>query len=57
MKASPVVRIKLRVRLPDATRPYLNPVFSANKKLKPGYALVDGKRPSTSPTAITTSDT
>jgi len=42
VKAS-VVRLKLRVRLPDGSRPYLNPIFSGNKKLKPGYAVLDGK--------------
>ncbi len=35
----PVVRLKLRVRLPDGSRQYLDP----NKKLKPRYALLDGK--------------
>jgi hypothetical protein len=39
----PVVRLKLRVRLPDGSHPYLDPVYSANHKLKPGYASVDGK--------------
>jgi integrase/recombinase XerD len=39
----PVVRLKLRVRLPDGSRPYLDPVYSANNKLKPGYASLDGK--------------
>ncbi len=39
---SPVVRLKIRVRLPDGSRPYLDPVFSGNNKLKPGYALLDG---------------
>ena len=41
MKA-PVVRLKLRVRLPGGSRPYLDPVFAANGKLKPGYATLDG---------------
>jgi hypothetical protein len=41
MKA-PVVRIKLRVRLPDGSRRYLDPVVSANSKLKSGYAILDG---------------
>ena len=40
MKA-PVVRLKIRVRLPDGSRPYLDPVFAANGKLKPGYANFD----------------
>lgn len=40
---SPVVRLKIRIRLPDGSRPYLDPVPSGNGKLKPLYALVDGK--------------
>jgi len=40
---SPVVRLKLRVRLPDGSRPYLDPVRSANNQLKPGFAMHDGK--------------
>jgi len=39
---SPVVRLKIRVRLPDGSRPYLDPVFSANNKLEPGYAQLNG---------------
>jgi integrase/recombinase XerD len=38
----PVVRLKLRVRLPDGSRLYLGPVFSGNNKLKPGYATLNG---------------
>ena len=38
----PVVRLKLRIRLPDGSRPYLDPVYAANNKLKPGYARLDG---------------
>ena len=37
------VKLYIRVRRPDGTRQYLNPVFSANGKLKPFYALVQGK--------------
>lgn len=40
---SPVVRLKIRVRLPDGSRPYLDPVLSTNKKLKPLFALVNGQ--------------
>ncbi len=40
---SPVVRLKLRVRLPDGSRPYLDPVRSANNQLKPGFTMRDGK--------------
>ncbi|MEO6965729.1 MAG: phage integrase N-terminal SAM-like domain-containing protein [Acidobacteriaceae bacterium] len=40
---SPVVRLKIRVRLPYGSRPYLDPVLSANKKLKPQFALVNGR--------------
>ena len=39
---NPVVRLKLRVHLPDGSRPYLDPIFAANGKLKPGHALLDG---------------
>lgn len=42
MKA-PVVRLKIRIRLPDGSRPFLDPVLSSNGKLKPLYAIVDGK--------------
>jgi integrase/recombinase XerD len=37
-----VVRLKIRVRLADGSRPFLNPVFSANGKLKPLFAVVNG---------------
>jgi integrase/recombinase XerD len=37
------VRIKIRVRLSDGTYPFLDPIESANGKLKPFYAIVDGK--------------
>lgn len=37
------VRIKIRVRLVDGTYPFLDPVLSANGKLKPLYAIVDGQ--------------
>lgn len=39
----PVIRLKIRVRLADGSRPFLNPVISGNSKLRPGYALVNGK--------------
>jgi len=42
MKA-PVVRLKIRVRLAGGSRRFLDPVFSANKKLKPLHAMVDGQ--------------
>jgi hypothetical protein len=35
--------LKIRVRLPDGSRPFLNPVLSGNNKLKPLYPVVDGK--------------
>jgi hypothetical protein len=38
---SPIVRLKFRVRHPDGSRPYLDPVFSGNNKLKPGYAQLN----------------
>lgn len=40
---SPVVRLKIRVRFADGSRPYLDPVTSANGKLKPLYAVVRGE--------------
>jgi hypothetical protein len=40
---APVVRLKIRIRLPDGSRPFLDPVLSSNGKLKPLYAIVDGK--------------
>ena len=33
----------IRVKLADGSRPYCEPVYSANKKLKPLYAMVAGK--------------
>jgi integrase/recombinase XerD len=39
----PAVRLKIRVRFPNGSRAYVDPVFSSNSKLKPSYALVDGK--------------
>ncbi len=39
----PVVRLKIRVRLVNGSRPFLDPVFSANGKLKPLQAVVNGK--------------
>jgi integrase/recombinase XerD len=40
---NPVVRIKIRVRLADGSYPFLDPVVSGNGKLKPSYAIVNGK--------------
>jgi hypothetical protein len=37
------VRIKIRVRLADGTYPFLDPVLSANGKLKSLHAFVGGK--------------
>lgn len=42
MKA-PVVRLKIRVRLSDGSRPFLDPVPTPNGKLKSLYAVVNGK--------------
>jgi integrase/recombinase XerD len=39
----PAVRLKIRVRLSNGSRPYVDPVFSSNGKLKPLYAVVNGK--------------
>ena len=37
------VAIKLRVTLPDGSRPYLSPVISANRKIKPLVAMLKGE--------------
>jgi integrase/recombinase XerD len=39
----PAVRLKIRVRLPDGSRAYVDPVLPPNTKLKPHYALIAGK--------------
>jgi len=39
----PAVRLKIRVRLSNGSRAYVDPVFSSNGKLKPLYAVVNGK--------------
>src|SRR5258708_21612247 len=39
----PAVRLKIRVRLSNGSRSYVDPVFSSNGKLKPLYAVVNGK--------------
>jgi hypothetical protein len=39
MKAHLYIRIKMQ----DGSRPFCEPVYSANRKLKPGYAVVHGK--------------
>jgi integrase/recombinase XerD len=39
----PAVRLKIRVRLSNGSRSYVDPVYSANGKLKPLYAIVNGK--------------
>jgi integrase/recombinase XerD len=36
-------RLYLRVRLTDGSRPYLDPVYQENKKLRPLYALCNGE--------------
>jgi hypothetical protein len=39
----PAVRLKIRVRLSNGSRIYVDPVFSSNGKLKPLCAVVQGK--------------
>jgi hypothetical protein len=39
----PAIRLKIRVRLSNGSRAYVDPVFSSNGKLKPLYAVVNGK--------------
>lgn len=41
--SAPTVRLKIRVRLSNGSRAYVEPVFASNNKLKPLYGLVDGK--------------
>jgi hypothetical protein len=36
-------RLKIRVKLPNGSCAYIEPVFSFNNKLKPHYGLVGGK--------------
>jgi hypothetical protein len=38
-------KVKLYVRIvrPDGSRTYAPPVYAANRRLRPGYALVDGQ--------------
>lgn len=38
--AIPKVRLYIRVLLPDGSRPFLDPVYSANQKLKEGWAVL-----------------
>jgi hypothetical protein len=40
---NPIVRLKIRVRRPDGSRPFLDPIFSGNGKLKPQYAVINGE--------------
>ena len=39
----PAVRLKIRVRMSNGGRAYVDPVFSPNGKLKPLYAVINGK--------------
>jgi hypothetical protein len=39
----PIVRIKIRVRLPNGGRSYVDPAYASNGKLKPLHAMIDGK--------------
>jgi hypothetical protein len=39
----PAVRLKIRVRLSNGSRAYVDPAFSPNGKLKPLYAVINGK--------------
>ena len=41
--AIPAARLYIRVRLEDGSRPYLDPIFAKNGKLKPLHAVIDGK--------------
>ena len=39
----PIVRLKIRATLNNGRRSYLEPDYSGNGKLKPGFALLDGQ--------------
>ncbi len=39
---NPKVRIYIRVKLPDGSQPFLDPVWSANRQIKKGWAIIDG---------------
>lgn len=41
--SAPAARLYIRVRLADGSRPYLDPVYSKNGKLKPLHAVIDGQ--------------
>jgi hypothetical protein len=44
--SAPKVRLYIRVTLPNGKRPFLDPVYSANHKLKDGWAIhEDGFQP------------
>jgi len=38
------VKLYIRIKQSDGNRPYCEPVFAANQKLRPGYALVNGTK-------------
>ena len=40
---SPKAKAYIRISLPDGSRPHCPPVYSGNHKIKPQYALVNGK--------------
>ena len=39
---TPIVRLKIRVKLADGSSRFLNPGYSGNGKLRPLYAIVNG---------------
>jgi hypothetical protein len=41
--SAPTVHLKIRVRLSNGSRAYVEPVFSLNNKLKPLSGIVNGK--------------
>lgn len=48
---NPKVRIYVRVKLPDGSQPFLDPVRSGNQQLKKGWAVLGGK-PQHFPSAV-----
>ena len=40
---NPKVRVYVRAKLPNGSRPFLDPVYAGNQKLKPGWAVLRGQ--------------
>jgi integrase/recombinase XerD len=38
-----LVKLYIRVRLPDGSHPFLKAAFTSNGRVRPGYAIHEGK--------------